>query len=209
MSLDAHGQPLNLSFNRARRTERDISELLGLAKGLLADGVVTEAEALALRQWTHHHADAHDYWAVEAIHHRLERAFADGVADDAERRDLADLLASLVGGRCGVIVGDDAATELPLDRPPPPIVWAESVFVFTGRFAFGPRRDCERQVQRFGGRCEPSITRRTRYVVIGTFGSRDWVHTAFGRKIEQAVRYRESGLPLALVAEDHWAQSLP
>jgi HIRAN domain len=35
--LDPHEQPLNLRFNRARRTERDLCELLGLARGLLAE----------------------------------------------------------------------------------------------------------------------------------------------------------------------------
>jgi hypothetical protein len=45
MTLDSDGQPLNLGFNHARRTERNLCELLGLAKGLLADGVVTETEA--------------------------------------------------------------------------------------------------------------------------------------------------------------------
>jgi NAD-dependent DNA ligase len=81
--------------------------------------------------------------------------------------------------------------------------------VFTGKFAFGPRADCERQVIKLGAACERAITHRTRYLVIGTFGSRDWVHTSFGRKIEKAVQYRDDGHPLAIVAEDHWASSLP
>jgi hypothetical protein len=209
MMLDPDGQPLNLAFNRARRTERDICELLGLAKGLVADGVVTDDEARLLRDWTRRHPDAHDYWAVSALCTRLEKAFSDGVIDEAERLDLAELLEALVGGQAGVIAGADAPTELPLDRPPPRIDWPASVFVFTGKFAFGPRKDCERQVHRLGGDCDPSITQRTNYLIIGTFGSRDWVHTSFGRKIEKAVSYRRSGMRLAIIAEDHWAGSLP
>jgi hypothetical protein len=42
-------------FNRAHRTERDLSELLGLAKGMLSDGVITEDEATYLRAWCHNH----------------------------------------------------------------------------------------------------------------------------------------------------------
>ena len=34
MTTDPHGQPLNLRFNRARRAERDLSEMLGLVKGV-------------------------------------------------------------------------------------------------------------------------------------------------------------------------------
>ena len=208
MGLDPDGQPLNLAFNRARRTERDISEMLGLVKGLLCDGLVTDDEARLLRDWSQKHVDAHDYWAIGTINQRLQQVFADGRIDEVERADLADLLTSLVGGEAGMIAGDDASTALPLDQPPPTIVWGSSVFVLTGRFAFGPRRDCERQVENLGGRCETSITKRTNYVVIGTFGSRDWVHTSFGRKLEKAVKYRADGLPLSIVGEDHWARAI-
>jgi hypothetical protein len=54
--LDPQGQPSNLYFNTARRTERDLSELLGIAKGFLADGLVTEGEARFLLAWKLGHA---------------------------------------------------------------------------------------------------------------------------------------------------------
>ena len=55
-----------------------------------------------------------------------------------------------------------------------------------------------------------NVTVRTRYLVIGRFGNRDWVHTSFGRKIEKAHKYRDSKRgPIAIVAEDHWATGLP
>lgn len=206
---DPHGQPLNPFFNQGRRIERDVSELLGLVKGLLADGVVTDAEATMLRTWTQGHPDAALHWPVDALIRRLDSIFADGRIDDEERTDLAELLASLVGGNAGVIVGSDAATQLPFDRPPPMLEWAGRVYVFTGAFAFGTRATCEGQVVSLGGSVASNITKRTRYLVVGTFGSRDWVHTSFGRKIEKAVGYRDSGVPLAIVGEDHWAESLP
>jgi len=209
MGLDPHGQPFNVRFNRARRAERDLSEMLGLAKGLLADGTVTDDEAALLANWAAKHPDATEQWPVNVLKARLERVFEDGKVDDDERCDLAELLASIVGGTAGIMVGEDAATELPLDDPTPDLIWTGSIFVFTGKFAFGPRADCERQVIKLGAVCERAITRRTRYLVIGTFGSRDWVHTSFGRKIEKAVQYRDDGHPLAIVAEDHWARSLP
>lgn len=206
--IDPHGQPYNLRFNRARRAERDLSELLGLAKGVLADGVVTEPEANLIRQWVQCHPDASEQWPVNALQARLCRIYQDGWVDESERQELAELLGALVGGQAGIIVGEDAATDLPVDLPPPRIIWSDSVFVFTGKFAFGPRAECERFVVRLGGVCESSITKRTNYLVIGTFGSRDWVHTSFGRKIEKAVEYRDSGLPLAIVNEDYWAAAL-
>ncbi len=207
--LDPHGQPLNLRFNRARRAERDVSEMLGLVKGVLADGVVTEPEAVLFGDWLAQHPDAVEQWPVNVLKARLDRIFADGKVDERERRDLAQLLESIVGGEAGIVAGEDAATELPLDHPPPEITWPDSVFVFTGKFAFGPRAKCERHVVELGGLCERGVTRRTDYLVIGTFASRDWVQTSFGRKIEKAVRYRDKGVPVAIVAEDRWADALP
>lgn len=182
--------------------------MLGLAKGLLADGTVTEAEAELLRNWACHHPDATEQWPVNILKKRLDHIFADGCVDEPERRDLSSLLEAIVGGTAGMIVGEDAATELPIDRPPPDMTWQGSIFVFTGRFAFGPRRDCQLHVVRRGGTCEDAVTQQTNYLVIGTFGSRDWVHTPFGRKIEKAVKYREAGHPLSIVAEEHWAAAL-
>ena len=206
---NAHGQPVNVRFNRARRAERDVSEILGLAQGVLADGVVNDAEARFLRSWVSSHGDTADRWPVNILKARLDRIFEDGVVSDAERRDLVELLESMVGGNGGIIGAEHhPSSDLPVDRPPPKLVWAGSVFVLTGKFAFGCRDDCEGRIRALGGTCYSWLSKRTNYVVIGTFGSRDWLHTSFGRKIQKAVQYRDAGQPLAIVAEEHWATEL-
>ena len=134
--LDPHGQPLNLRFNRARRTERDLCELLGLARGLLADGSISDAEAALLRDWVGRHPDAIEHWAVRTIHDRLAQHFKDGVIDEVERADLKRLLDQLVSGELSAVCDTDAATTLPLDQPPPTIEWVDMTYVFTGQFAF-------------------------------------------------------------------------
>lgn len=206
--LDADGQPMSLAFNRTRRLERDCAEMLGLAKGVLADGTITAVEAELVRDWAAQHPDAMQQWPINTLKARLDRAFSDGRIEETERKDLSALLTAIVGGTAGMIGREDATTTLPLDQPQPALAWTGSVFVFTGKFAFGPREACQEQAMRRGGICEENITRRTRYLVLGTFGSRDWVQTAFGRKIEKAVKYRAAGRPLAIVSEDHWAESL-
>jgi NAD-dependent DNA ligase len=207
--LDPDGQPLNERVNAHRRLERDISEMLGLAKGILADGLVTPNEAELLARWLAAHPDAMETWPTNILASRLQRVFSDGVVSAEEQDDLKDLLSDLVGGRAGIIAGDNAATALPFDRPPPNLLFPDKTFVLTGKFAFGPRTACQRQVAVSGGRCENDVTMRTDYLVIGTFGSRDWVHTSHGRKIEKAVHYRQQGRALFIVSEDHWAASLP
>ena len=206
MNSDPHGQPYNVRFNRARRAERDLSEFLGLAKGLLADGSVSEAETALVRTWITTHRDAVEQWPLNLLAERIERIYADGRVDDSERAELAEILSALVGGSAGIVLGEDAATDLPIDAPPIDFRWRDSVVVFAGKFAFGTRAACQRAVAALGAICESDVTRRTDYLIIGTFGSRDWVHTSFGRKIQKAVEYRDAERRPLIVGEEHWAE---
>lgn len=208
-ALDPHGQPYNVFFNQARRTERDLSEMLGLAKGMLADGIVNQDEASYLHDWGARHPEALGQWPLNLIFSRLKQHFADGRIDDDERQELKELLAHLIGGTASILLGFDAATTLPLDAPPPLICWGpDEVYVFTGRFAYGTRKHCHLEVTQRGGSCEENVTRRTTFLVIGTFGSRDWQHSSFGQKIRRAVELRNAGFAVRIVGEDHWANSL-
>jgi NAD-dependent DNA ligase len=206
---DFDGQPENSRFNAQGRAERDVSEMLGLVKGILSDGVVNEKETLALRNWLKAHPDVREKWPGEALSEKLQGIFADGVITREECEDLRDTLSQMVGGEAGIIGGENAATSLPLDVPAPKIVFRDQVFVFTGKFAFGPRSACEEITLDAGGICEENVARRTNYLVIGTLGSRDWIQTPYGRKIEKAVEYKTEGQKIYIICEDHWAASLP
>jgi hypothetical protein len=206
--LDLDGQPINTAFNATRRSERSTSELIGLAKGIIADGEVSRPEFGMLLSWLEANPEATFYYPGNVLLCRVHRIIEDRVVDDEELDDLGDLLKEMTGMAHGPIRGANAATTLPFDHPPPQMQWTGSVFVFTGKFAYGPRSVCEREVCGRGGQCAPSPSKRTRYLVIGTVGSRDWFHTTHGRKIEHAVNLREKGVPIAIISEDHWAMSL-
>ncbi|HKE83194.1 MAG TPA: BRCT domain-containing protein [Vicinamibacterales bacterium] len=206
--LDLHGQPLNAAFNIARRRARDVSEMLGIAKGLIADGVINEAEARYLRDWGQNHPDAVELFPASLIFSRLKQFYADGHIDSDEREELRGILASLVGGDITINLGMDGAAAFPLDNPAPLICWHEEVYVFTGRFAYGTRKQCESEVLARGGLVDDGVTRRTTFLVIGTFSSRDWQQSSYGAKIVRAAQLRESGFPLRIVGEDHWANAL-
>lgn len=207
-ALDQHGQPCNPNLNLARRTERDLSELIGLVKGMLVDGVVSHSEATYLRAWGMNHPDALRRWPTQLIFSRLEQFFLDGRIDDDERSELQELLAGLIGGTASLLLGYEGGTTLPLCRPAPPIYFHDATYVFTGKFAYGTRHTCEDEVIQRGGICEKNPTQHSTFLVIGTFGSLDWIQSNYGRKIEKAVHLRASGTGLKIVGEDHWASAL-
>jgi hypothetical protein len=176
---------------------------------MLSDGVVSDQELGYLRDWMGNHPDACRCWPLNVIAPRLAKAFEDGRIEEDERADLHNVLAALVGGKECLLLGYEGATELPLDTPPPLMSYGpDEVYVFTGRFAYGTRATCEREVAARGSACESNVTRRMSFMIVGTFGSRDWVQTSYGRKIQRAVELRNSGFAVRIVGEDHWAGTL-
>jgi hypothetical protein len=210
-ALDAHGQP-DPQLNMQRRIDRGVYELLGMVRGVLADGVLVDAEVHALEHWLQANPELAGVWPVNVLSARLARIFEDGRIDAEEREDLAGLLEQMIGGgqdaSYGIHGGQAVATSLPLDEPPPSVVFTGNIVVFTGKFAYGTRKACEQAVMARGASCASSITRQTNLLVIGTFGSRDWIQSPYGRKIEKAAKYRDDGLPLAIVSEELWAAAL-
>lgn len=195
-------------LNGGKRAERDLAEMLGLAKGILLDGVVTEDEAIALRVWADDHPYITSSWPGDVLHERLGQIFEDGHASEEERHDLKELLEAIVGGEACMIGGETATTDFPIDTPRTIIEVPGRIFVLTGRFAWGRRRVCDEALRKLGGWPERTLTLGTDYLVIGTFGIRDWAQTSLGRKIEKAIDYRERYGRLSIISEDHWASEL-
>jgi hypothetical protein len=200
-SVDTHGQPDPL-FNLSRRIDRSVNELLGLTKGIIADGVVTPEETELLRAWVIANPEAASAWPGNVLADRIARIYEDDRVEEDEREDLRVLLQQLSGGANHD--EGNPSTRLPLNDPAPQLRFDGAVYVFTGRFFSGTRRWCENLVESRGGVCVPNVTNRTNFLVIGELGSRDWKHSSFGRKIQKAVEVRSDGRDLAIIAEEYW-----
>ena len=187
--------------------DRQIDQLIGLAQGILADGIVNQAEAEVLQSWLRlNHRTDNPY--VSRLLDQVERVLADGVLDEDEGRELHDALMSWTGG--GGTDGEESTTaSLPLDPDPRTVRIAGNIFVFTGTGVFGTRKMMQDATIRAGGTVERSITMRTNFVVLGTYVTPAWVHQSFGRKIEKAMDYRDrKGTGVQIVHEEDWAQAL-
>lgn len=221
---DAHGQPRNFYYNaglpseqksvrgsgrviRSVRAAKSMDELLGVIRGVLLDGEVSEKEVRALSQWCDKYPEVAAEWPSREIAARLDAILADGLVTNEEREDLAALLAK-ASGEEAEIPGQRKSTTLPLCDPAPEVLFANRTFVLTGQFVTGTRANCEAEVIRRGGRCASGMSKRVDFLVIGELCSRDWAHTTYGRKIEAGVDLRSNGAPLRIVGEEHWAAAL-
>lgn len=196
------------SANRTMLEDRTISEIIGIAKGLVADNVLNESEADFLVAWLEHNSHL-TCWPFNVLQNRIGIMLEDGVIDAEEREELLALLKSLIGEN---LIAENIAsfsTTLPLTKPIPEVIVDGSTFCFTGKFAYGLRKDCEKAVEEQGGIVLDRVTKGLDYLVIGLMGNEDWAHSSFGRKIQRAMEYNERNeTEIAIIGEDTWTNAL-
>lgn len=195
------------SKNALRIQDRLIDELIGICRGVIADGVIDESEAIFLGQWIENHRELADKWPANVVYARVTEMLRDGILSPRERQELLETLRDLTG-EGSPLQQPNQSTTLPLDRPEPEISFDDTIFCLTGKFVFGTLLDCEETIVEMGASVVSGPTQETDYLVIGEFCSPDWVHTTFGRSIERAIELRDQGHAIKLVSERHWVDAL-
>ncbi len=199
--------PRERSRNARRLQDRLIDELIGISRGVIADGVVDESEAIFIGQWIESHREIADKWPVNVLYARITELLKDGTLTADEQKQLLETLKEITGGDISYMESTKSTT-LPLTRPEPELMFEGGVFALTGKFVFGSNTECESVITDLGGTIVPAPTVETDYLVIGELGSREWAHSAFGRSIENAIELQANGSAIAIVSEEHWVDEL-
>ena len=190
-------------FNKKDIQDRQIDTLIGLSKGITANGEVDQAEAEFLQGWLVQNCQS-DNPIVLNLLNKVSEMLKDGILDEEESSELFSILHSISGDKTEL--GEVAKTStLPVCDPAPPVEFAGKNFLFTGTCAFGTRKQCQEAIESLGGINSKGVTKKLDYLVLGTYVTDSWAHESFGRKIEKAMEYRDSGLPLVIITEEHWA----
>lgn len=190
-------------FNRKALQDRQVDTLIGLAKGMSADGEVNQAEAEFLMSWLVQNRDVSESPIIKNLLQKVAAMLEDGVLDEEESMELIGILRRIAGEPSEI--GELAKTSsLPLDDPAPTMTFDGKKILFTGTCAYGTRRQCHGATEGLGGVIASSVTKDLDYLVLGSYVTDSWAHESFGRKIEKAAQYRDSGLPLRIVSEEHW-----
>jgi hypothetical protein len=191
-------------FASTYMVDAGFAQLVGLCRGILADGKLDDAEIVTLDQWLATYGSRLPEWPCQALAKHVKLILSDGLIDDGERADLLRYLEDLTGGPAS---RPDAPTTLPLTDPAPHVEYAGRTFCLTGTFVFGPRRLVITAVQDQGGRVIENPSSAD-YLVIGATITPSWKYSTHGLKIEKAVTAREESGSPAIVSEEHWAASL-
>ncbi|WP_306168599.1 BRCT domain-containing protein [Halomonas sp. MMSF_3323] len=209
MSKKAPHPTIAERLQQAKQLRPHTNELIGLARGLLADGMLNQSEAEYLLKWLEERPGALDTWPYNVLFQRLNESLADGHLDSDEEAEMLGMLVDLTGG--GNLESGATAvntTALPLNDPQPSIEFSGRTFVVTGTFASGSRREVTSAIEMRGGNVSGSVSRKTDYVVLGQRVSDQWTHANYGGKLEKAIMLRDDGHPVAIVSEQHWASFL-
>ena len=191
-------------FNKKNIQDRQIDTLIGLSKGLVADGTVNQSEAEFLLTWLIQNQQNSENPIIDNLLQKVAVMLEDGILDSDESEELKNILQAISGESSEI--GELAkTTSLPIDAPLPKIDFEGASFLFTGTCAFGTRKDCQAAIDELGGVNANSVTKTLNYLVLGTYVTDSWAHETFGRKIEKAIEYRDNGMPLIIITEEHWA----
>lgn len=189
-----------------RISTRQIDELIGLTRGICADGMINQAEAEFLQKWLAAGYSVSSQPVLKTLYHRIAEMLGDGQFDEDERAALFQTLTDF--SNCNFELGEVLkSTTLPLCQPAPPLTFTGKRYTFTGTFKFGTRSECERKVLDRGA-AAGTLTRATDFLVIGVYATESWKHSSFGDKIIKACEMRDRGVPIAIVSEEHWTASL-
>jgi hypothetical protein len=63
-------------------------------------------------------------------------------------------------------------------------------------------------VEEKGGVHAPKLLQSTNYLVVGSGSNPCWAFSCYGRKIEEAMKLRQGGLPIIIVHESDFWDSL-
>lgn len=193
-------------FNRKSIDDRQMDTLIGISKGLIADRKLVQSEAEFLFNWLIQCRQTSDNPIIINLLNKVEAMLEDGVLDPEETAELFATLQKFTGEPSEI--GELAKTTLlPINEPAPPVIFEGMEFLFTGTFVYGNRKQCQAVIEYLGGINATSVTKTLNYLVLGAYVSDSWIHESYGRKIEKAMKYRDEGVPLVIISEEHWVNA--
>ncbi len=185
--------------------ERTVDELIGLAKGMVADGEINEKEAELLIDWLTANHYCNQDWPISALFQQVDEMLSDGIIDAQELDELFLILKRLSGGvarqseQCV-----NLTTAWPIKDQEPRIRIQGNNFCFTGKENFITRTHYIKYVTEFGGHLTDKVTKQTDILVVAATANPTWIHTSWGLKIQDAMRLIETGHHIKIVSERHW-----
>ena len=187
--------------------KQSLGELLGLARGLMADQELTDSEIHFLNEWLDERHSMTSSFPGNVIHERIKEVLDDGVVTEEERSHMVDTLNMLIEDRLEDLAEQVDLTELWFDDVGL-IDFNKARFCLTGNFVYGPEDVCKTAIEQRGGIVTPSVGDESHFLVVGGLGVDEWRSGGLGAEIESAMKLRATGKSVKIIPEDSWVAYL-
>lgn len=187
----------------------DLQKLHGIMGGVAADSSITVEELREMQEWMDDKEHLRGCWPFDEVNGLITGVLADGKIDAIEHEHLlhffADVLAFLNHKAIGRKTEGVPPFRGAICAAQPDICIPEKQFCFTGTPRRGPKRLLHEAVEARNGIVRTTVVKELDYLVIGADGNECWAYSAYGRKVEEAVRNRKAGARVLIVHEfDFW-----
>lgn len=199
------------NYNMFEPAHGDVTHLLGLCKGIVADKRVKAIEAQKLFRFLRIQNACHDQFPFNAMYYRLLRYIMKIDLSDNDLDEIISHIEDFTGEPAGVInLYKDLSSKLPLDQPAPPVLFKGQKYCLTGIFMTGSRAECEAMLEEREAVIQNNVTLKTDYLIIGLVESPDWKFGNYGTKVSQAIDYKQNrGQLINIISESYWLKHMP
>ena len=187
--------------------KQSLGELLGIARGIMADKELMNSEIRFLRDWLEERFAMTSSFPGNVIYDRVKEVLEDNVVTEEERSHLVSTLNMLIEDRLEDLAEQVDLTELWFDEVGL-IEFNKTRFCLTGNFVYGPQDVCETAIEQRGGIVTPTMGDESQFLVVGGLGVDEWRNGGLGAKIESAMRLRATSRSVKIIPEDSWVAYL-
>ena len=189
--------------------EHRMSELQGLMEGRR---IAREPDhgLRSVAEWLNTEETLWETWPASRIREVLAPCLQEDWDDTNHRKvkTIEGALAKFEGPLKDEVKSWADAPDAPWDEDAT-IEFKDRRMVFSGVFKSCERLNAEEASANLGAQIRSAVARVTDYLVVGSRCQPGWKHKRRGRKIEQIVRWRETGeTQCAIVSEEQWADAV-
>lgn len=189
-----------------------IQFLHGIIHGIMADGEISDDEIYTLKQWLSVNDYLEGTYPFDEIRSLILAVLLDGKITEEEKDILKAYFSNFIDWRMSYNLNMADLNKLKekysisgVCAVCQEIDFAEKSFCFTGESERAKRKEIAELIESLGGKFNNSLTNKTEYLIVGNKGNPCWAFSCYGRKIEDAIKRRQSGQKLMIVNEvDFW-----
>lgn len=179
-----------------------IQKLIGIVKGISIDNHINIKELEYLDQWMEENEFLKNTWPYDELYNLTTNIIEDSIITNEEHDSLLNFCKALVGDNTGnsnaTLIASLKTGFFQID---PTIKIQEGTFCITGISKKYKRREIAEKIELYGGYVVNNVSTTLNYLVVCDEKNSCWAFTCYGRKIEEAIKYRKQGKELIIVHE--------